>query len=208
MPRRNLVPLLLLAVLGVATAVFAVVGAASAPTATTIEVQQAAEQTFGSPAGANSWIMELVTSENAGAGTVNGTSQERIIDYVAPDRMVVYDVSGGSAKVAGVLREPAISCVLRSYNAMLQGNGSWTQKGGTYTRTESLADFSARVPDAGATPCSAAPSTRPGQVHQTAVVRSGYLIAARTLIVAPSQGTQGETLVFVKIAGVPVRTLK
>jgi hypothetical protein len=207
MPRRNLVPLVLLAVLTVLTAVFAVVGAASAPTSTTIQVQNAAEQTFGTPTGANSWIMELVTSVNVGVGTANGTT-ERLIDYSAPARMVVYDVSGSSAKIAGVLHQPAISCVLSSYAAMLQGQESWKQKGGTFTRTESLADYSARVPHANGTTCEPVPSSTQGQVHETAILRSDFLVAARAQVVAPTHGTQGETLVFIRIGDVPVRTLK
>jgi hypothetical protein len=207
MPRRNLVPLLLLAVLAVLTAVFAVLGFASAPTATTIQVQNATEQTFGTPTGANSWIMELVTSVNVGVGTANGTT-ERLIEYVAPNRMVVYNVSGRSAKIAGVLRQPAVTCVLSSYSAMLQGEGSWKQKGGTFTRKESLADYSARVPRASGTTCQAVASTTQGQVYETAILRSDYLIAARAQVVVPTHGTQGETLVFVRIANVPVRTLK
>jgi hypothetical protein len=208
MPRRNLIPLLLLAVLVVLTAVFAVVGFASAPSATTIEVQKAAEKTFGTPTGATSWIMELVTSVNVGGGAASGTTQERIVDYVAPDKMVVYDVTGTTAKLAGVLRQPAISCVLSSYTAMLQGDGSWKQEGETYTRTESLADYSARVPRASGSTCTTATTTQQGQVHETAVIRSDYLIAARAQVVVPAHGTQGETLVFVKIGDVPVRTLK
>jgi hypothetical protein len=206
MPRRNLVPLVLLAVLAVLTAVFAVVGAAAAPTATTIQVQNAAAKTFGTPAGTNSWIMELITSANVGTG--NGTTQERIIAYSAPTRMVVYNVGGSSAKLAGVLHQPAISCVLSSYSAMLQGQGAWQQKGGTYTRTESLAAYSARVPHANGTNCEAVTSTTQGQVHETAIVRSDYLVAARAQVVVPKHGTQGETLVFIRIGDVPVRTLK
>lgn len=208
MPRRNLIPLLLLAVLAVLTALFAVLGVRNAPTSTTIQVQNAAEMTFGTPTGANSWILELITSVNVGVGTANGTT-ERLIDYSAPDRMVVYDVSGNSAKIAGVLRQPAVSCVLSSYAAMLQGPASWTQKtGGTFTRTESLSEYSARVPRPSGTTCQAVANTSQGQVHSTAIIRSGYLIAARARVVAPTQGVQSETLVFVRIGNVSVRSLK
>jgi hypothetical protein len=207
MPRRNFVPLMLLAVLAVLAAGFAVLGAMSAPTSTTIQVQNAADKTFGTPTGANSWIMELVTSVNVGVGTANGTT-ERLIDYSAPDRMVVYDVSGSSAKIAGVLRQPAVSCVLSSYSAMLEGEASWNQKGSTFKRTESLADYSARVPRASGATCKAVASTTQGQVHETAILRSDYLVAARAQVVAPAHGSQGETLVFIRIGNVPVRTLK
>ncbi len=208
MRRRNLIPLLLLVVLAVLTAVFAVLGAASAPTATTLQVQNAAEKTFGTPTGANSWILELITSVHVGVGSVNGTTQERIIDYSAPARIVVYDVAGTSAKLAGVLHQPAVSCVLSSYAAMLQGQGSWKQAGETYTRTETLEDYSARVPRSNGATCEPVTSTTQGEVHETAVLRSGYLVVARVQVVVPSHGTQSETLVFVRIGDVPVRTLK
>ncbi|HUE07188.1 MAG TPA: hypothetical protein VMP41_07155 [Acidimicrobiales bacterium] len=208
MPRRNLVPLLLLAVLAVLTAGFAVWGFTLAPTATTIQVQNATQKTFGTPTGANSWIMELVTSVNVGVGTANGTT-ERLIEYAAPNRMVVYNVSGSSAKIAGVLGPSDISCVLKSYSAMLQGDASWNQKGGTFTRTESLADYTARVPQKSAGgACVPVTSTTGGQVHETAILRSDYLIASRAQVVVPTHGTQGETLVFVRIGKVSVRTLK
>jgi hypothetical protein len=201
--------LLLLAVLTVLTAVFAVFGARSAPTSTTIQVQNATAKTFGTPAGANSWTLELITSVNVGSGTANGTN-ERLIVYSAPVRMVVYDVSGSSARIAGVLRQPAVSCVLSSYAAMLQGQVSWVQKGETFKRTETLADYSSRVPHANAsgTSCQPVASTTQGQVRETAVLRSDYLIAAQARVVAPSHGTQSETLAFIKIGTVPVRTLK
>jgi hypothetical protein len=207
MPRRNLIPLVLLAVLTVLTAFFAVIGARKAPTATTIQVQNAAEKTFGTPTGANSWILELITSVNVGFGTANGTT-ERLIDYFPPNRMVVYNVSGSSARLAGVLHQPAITCVLNSYTATLQGSGSWTQKGATFTRTESYADYSGRVPRPHGATCEAVASTAPGQVHETAIIRSDYLVAARVRLVVPTQATQGETLVFIRIGKVPVRTLK
>jgi hypothetical protein len=50
------------------------------------------------------------------------------------------------------------------------------------------------------------------------IVRSGYLVAARVRIVVPPQtlnsgqtaasGTETETLLFIEIGGVPVRTIK
>jgi hypothetical protein len=208
MPGRNLVPLLLLAVLAVLTAVFAVIGAASAPTSTTIQVQNAADKTFGTPTGANSWIMELGISQTVGGGSGNGSTQLRVIRYIAPTRMVVYDVVGNTLRVAAELRPSAISCVLRSYAAMLQGQGSWKQKGEKYTRTESLADYSARVPSGNGTTCEAVASTAQGQVHEIAVLRSDYLVAAQAQVVVPTRGTQGETLRFLKIGDVLVRTLK
>jgi hypothetical protein len=207
MPRRNLIPLLLLAVLVVLSAVFAVVGFAAAPTATTIQVQNATEMTFGTPTGATSWLLELITSVKVSGAGGAAQTQERLVKYVAPDRMLVYDVTGTRATLAGELGQPAIACVLSSYTALLQGHGSWQQKGETFTRTESVADYSARVPVAGAT-CAPMASTVQGQVHETAVIRANYLVATRALVVIPTRGTQGETLAFVRIGDIPVRTLK
>jgi hypothetical protein len=64
------------------------------------------------------------------------------------------------------------------------------------------------VPHANGTNCEAVTSTTQGQVHETAIVRSDYLVAARAQVVVPTHGTQGETLVFIRIGAVPVRTLK
>ena len=216
MPRRNLIPLVILAVLAVLTAVFAVVGAASAPTATTIQVQNATDKTFGSPTGATSWLMDLLNTVNTGVGSTSGTT-ERLLDYIAPDRIVVYDV-GTTTKIEGVVTQPAVSCDVRSFVAMLGGQASWSEQGDTYARTESLADYSARVPRTGRGTCEPVSSSARGQVHETAIIRSDYLVAARFQFVVPSQtlpsglpathGTQGETMVFIEIDGVTVRTLK
>jgi len=207
MPRRNLVPLVLLAVLVVLTAVFAVFGARSAPTSTTIQVQNAAEKTFGTPTGANSWIMELVTSVNVGVGTANGTTA-RVIKYIPPKRMLVYNVNGTSATIAGVLHQPAVSCVLKIYSSMFEGEGSWKQQGGTFTRMESLADYSARVPQGNGSTCVAVASATSGKVHETATVRSDYLVKMRVVVDTPAHGTEGELLNFLKIGNVRVSTLK
>jgi hypothetical protein len=216
MPRRNLIPLALLAVLIVATAVFAVLGAAAAPNATTVTVENATAKTFGSPTGSISFLMDLVTTVSSGAksGTL---SQERLVDYQAPDRMVVYQV-GTSVKTPSVIPQSEISCTLSVYTAMLEGPAAWNAKGDNYTRTETLADYSARVPRTGGTTCTPQEITAQGQVHETAVIRSGYLVAARVKVVVPSQtlrtgqtaahGVEGQTMIFVEIGGVPVRSIK
>jgi hypothetical protein len=216
MPRRNLIPLVLLAVLAVGTAVFAVVGQASAPNGTTITVQNATAKTFGSPTGANGFLMDLVNTLSSG-GKAGTLSQTRLIDYVAPDRLVIYPV-GTKSKVPTVLQQPAISCVLSAYTAMLQGPTAWNANGDTYTRTESLVDYTARVPRTGGTTCEPQALHAQGNVDETVVIRSGYLVAARVRIAVPPQtlrsgqaashGIEGETLVFIKIGGVQVRSLR
>jgi hypothetical protein len=216
MPRRNLIPLLLLAVLVVGTAVFAVVGQATAPNSTTITVQNATAKTFGSPTGATSFLMDLVNTLSTGTKTGN-VSQTRLLDYTAPDRLLIYPVGTGS-KVPTVLRQPAISCALSAYTAMVQGPTAWNADGGTYTRNESLADYTARVPRTGGTTCEPQAVTARGTVAETVVIRSGYLVAARVRIVVPPQalpsgqtaanGVEGETIVFIQIGSVQVRSLK
>jgi hypothetical protein len=216
MPRRNLIPLLLLAVLIVGTAVLAVVGQASAPNSTTITVQNATAKTFGSPTGTTSFLMDLVNTLSTGTKSGN-VSQTRLLDYTAPDRLLIYPVGTGS-KVPTVLRQPAISCALSAYTAMVQGPAAWNANGGTYTRNESLADYTARVPRTGGTTCEPQAVTARGTVAETVVIRSGYLVAARVrIVVAPqtlpsgqtaTNGVEGETLVFIQIGTVQVRSLK
>jgi hypothetical protein len=220
MRRRNLIPLVILAVLGVATAAFAVIGARATPDITTITVQNASTMTFGSPTGSTSFLMDLVTTVSSGSSS--GTlSQQRIVDYLPPNRMVVYEV-GSTTKIAGVLRQPGIDCVLRSYTAVLSGSGSWNQKGQSFTRTETLAEYSSRVPRTQGVgrqlTCEPVTSTAQGQVHETVVLRSDYLVGTRVRVVVPSQtlsngsaashGIQGETLVFIEIDGKSVRAMK
>jgi hypothetical protein len=101
---------------------------------------------------------------------------------------------------------------------MLQGPTEWTQNGDSYRRTESVADYTARVPSTVGTKCEPRPLSAHGQVTQTVLVRSDYLVAARVRIVVPPQtlkngrtaasGTETETLLFIEIGGVPVRTIK
>ncbi len=224
MPRRNLVPLAILAVLGLATAGFAVIGARAAPDITTITVQNASAKTFGTPTGSTPFLMALVSTASSGGG--GGTlSQQRLVDYLPPNRLVVFE-TGSTSRIAGVVRQPGISCVLDSYTATVGGSTPWneegqTQKGQTYTRTESLAEYSARVPrvlGAGSSArCVAVPSSAQGQAYETVVIRSGYLVDSGVRVVVPSQtlsggrtathGVQGETLVFIEIDGKSVRSM-
>lgn len=216
MPRRNLIPLALLAVLAVGTVVFAVIGFAAAPTATTISVQNATATTFGSPTGSTSFLMDLVSTLASGPQSA-ALSQEHLVDFIAPDLMRVAPV-GTRSKTVTVLHEPAVSCALHAYAAMLAGSTSWAQKNDTYTRTETVAAYSARVPSAVGSVCEPQPVTASGQVYETAIIHSGYLVAARVRIVVPPQtlssgrtaahGVETQTMVFIEIGGVLVRTLK
>ncbi len=216
MRRRHLIPLALLAVLGVLTLLFAVLGASSAPSAATLTVQNAAGETFGTPSGSTSFVMDLVDTVTAGAST-RTLAQVRQIDYVPPNRMAVYQVGSRPPRLLAVLGQAAITCTLSAYTTLVGGPTPWVPSGGAYTRTESLGDYSARVPHVTPSSCAPRPSAVRGEVHEKAVIRAGYLIGVRLTVVVPPQtlptggaaahGTEGETVVMVRINGTPVRAL-
>jgi len=212
--RRNLIPFALLAVLALATLGFAVLGASSAPGAATLTVQNASTETFGSPTGSTSFAMEVVSTLSAGAGT--GTiTQARLIAYVPPQHMAVYQVTGKSTRLLAVLDQSAITCALSAYTSIVAGTTPWTANSSTYTRTETLAAYSARVPRTTGPSCSPQPTTVSGRVLEIAVVRSGYLISVRLTVVVPPQklsngteaahGAESEALVLLRINGTPTR---
>jgi|HubBroStandDraft_6_1064221.scaffolds.fasta_scaffold260151_2 hypothetical protein len=216
MPRRNLVPLALLGVLAVLALAFAVFGASSAPSGATLTVQNGSTKTFGSPTGSTSFTMDLVASVSSGAGT-GSVTQVRQIRYTPPRRMAVYQVTTTTTRLAGVLNPAAIPCALSSYTAVVGGSTPWTPGANAYTRTESLADFSTRVPNVSSTSCAPHPSTVHGSVHERASVRAGYLVGVRLTIDVPPQklangtsaasGSEGEALVMLQINGTPTRHL-
>jgi len=216
MSRRNLIPLVLLAVLAVLVLVFAAVGASSAPGSATIAVQNATGETFGAPPGTTSFSMRLVASIAAAAGSAS-ISQTRLIAYTPPGRTAVYEVSTATRLIA-LLGEQGSQCALSAYTSIVGGPVAWNARGaGSYTRTESLADYSGRVPDATGTTCSPRPSAVRGTVAEVADLKSGYLVSVRLTVVVPPQklangsaathGVEGETLNLLKIDGRPTSAL-
>ncbi len=216
MPRRNLVPVAILAVLAVLTLLFAILGASSAPSGATVAVQNASVETFGSPTGSNSFAMDVVSSVSAGAGT-GAITQVRLVGYVPPARMAVYQVVGSRTRLIGVLDPTAIDCALSAYTAVVSGSTPWTLTGSTYTRTESLAAYSSRMPRPSGSSCEPKPSSVQGQVHERAAVRSGYLVGVHLTVDVPAQklsngrqavhGDESEALVLLRIKGIPTRSL-
>jgi hypothetical protein len=215
-PRRNLVPFALVGVLLVLTAVFAVLGATSAPSGATVAVQNGSSKTFGSPTGSTSFAMDVVTSVAAGSGAPAAT-QVRLVAYTPPSRMAVYQV-GPTTKLLGLLSQDAIDRDLSVYSALVGGSTPWTSAGdNTYQRTESLADYSARVPRAAPGSCLPVQVAVHGQVEERAVVRSGYFVAMRLTVVVPPQrlangqpaphGVEGQALVLTKVNGTRTRSL-
>jgi len=215
-PRRTLVPLVLLSVLGLGALAFAVLGASSAPSGATLSVQNASTRTFGSPTGSTSFAMDLVTTISA-AGSTGTISQVRRIDYRPPDRMTVYREVGSGSKLIAVLSPSAITCSLSTYTAIVGGSTPWTGNGAAYTRTESLATYDARVPHATANSCLPRSTTVQGQVQERAAVRGDYLVAVRLTVVVPAQtlsngrpaahGVEEQALVMLEIGGASTRTL-
>jgi hypothetical protein len=210
MPRRNLIPLVLLAALAVLAVVFALVGASSAPGSATLAVQNATGETFGAPPGTTSFSMSLVASIGAATGSAS-ISQTRLITYAPPGRTAVYQV-GTTTRLIALLGEQGSQCALSAYTSIVGGPVAWNARGtGSYARTESLADYSGRVPYATGTTCSPRPSTVHGTVAEVADVKSGYLVSVRLTVVVPPQrlangsaaahGVEGEAINLLKIDG-------
>jgi hypothetical protein len=214
-PRRNLIPFALVGLLGLLTVLFAVLGASSAPSGATLTVQSASSRTFGSPTGSTSFAMDIV---NTLSTTRTGTlTQVRQVGYVPPDRMAIYQVVGTQTKLLAVLDQAAITCALRAYTAIVGGTTPWTGSGTTYTRTESLAAYTGRIPRTTSASCAPQATSTQGQVLEKAVINSGYLVGVRVTVVVPAQrlssgqqvahGVEGEALVVLQIDGVAVHNL-
>ena len=216
MPRRNLIPLLLLALLGVGSLAFAVLGASSAPSGATLQVQNGSARTFGTPTGSTSFSMDLVNTISTG-GNRGTISQVRQVDYRPPSHMAVYQVTGSSSKLIAVLSPSAAACSLKTYTAIVGGSTPWTPSGKAFVRTESLATYDARVPAPTASTCAPRSSTVQGTVKERAAVRGGYLVGVRLTVVVPPQtmqngqkatsGTENQALVLLEINGTKTSTL-
>jgi hypothetical protein len=215
MPRRNVIPLVLLAVLGVLTALFAALAVSASPGSATVTVQNASGATFGSPTGAASFSMNLINTLSSGPNT--GTlTQARLIDYVPPDRMAVYQ-AGPRRTLLAVLSPAAVTCALSGYGTIVGGTTPWTAEGTGFGRTESLMTYSARVPHPVGRTCEPKPTPVHGQVFETAVVKGGYLVNLHLTIVVPPQtlddgtqaahGIEGETLQLLQVNGTPTSAL-
>jgi hypothetical protein len=216
-PRRNLIPFALLGALVILALVFAVVGQTSAPNRDTLAVQNATSATFGDPAGSNSFSMNLSLSLS-GSLRSRELSQERLITYRSPSQLIVSQRVGAVTHRVAVLGPNAIPCVLRAYTSIVGGDTAWTTDGTTYTRDESLADFSARVPHSSATTCAPQPSAVHGSVAERALLKSGYLVDLTFIVSVPAQHradgrpatpglVEGERLQLLTIGGTAVANL-
>jgi hypothetical protein len=215
-PRRNLIPFALLGVLAVLALVIAVVGQTSSPNRASLAVQNATNATFGDPAGSVSFSMNLTNSLSASLHA-SSISQERLISYRAPSRLTVYQRVGTSAQRIAVLGPSAIPCVLSAYTSIVGGSTAWNANGTTYTRDESLADYSARVPHSSGGTCAPEPSAVHGTVAERAILKSGYLVDLTLIVSVPAQrladgrpashGIEGERIQLLTIGGTSVADL-
>jgi len=209
-PRRNLIPLALLAVLALGGLGFAVLGASSAPSGATLTVQNGSVRTFGTPTGSTSFVMDLLNTIATG-GSKGTTSQVRQVDYKPPARLAVYQQTGSSSKLIAVLSPSAAACSLSTYTAVVGGSTPWTPNGTAFVRTETLAEYDARVPAPTATTCVPRASMVQGTVKERAAVRGGYLVGIRLTVVVPPQklangqpaasGVENQALVLLEING-------
>jgi hypothetical protein len=203
-PQRNLIPFVLLAVLGVGGLGFAVLGASSAPSGATLTVQNASVRTFGAPTGSTSFSVDVVDSRST-------STLVRQVDYKPPDRMTVYQEVGSSLSFKANLAPSAITCTLSTYTAIVGGSTPWTASGAAFVRTETLATYDARVPVSAGATCVPRQSTAQGTVKEKAAVRAGYLVGVRVTALVPPQklangqaalsGTQTQALVLQEING-------
>jgi len=215
-PRRNLIPFALLAVLAILALVFAVVGQTSSPNRASLAVQNATNATFGDPAGSVSFSMNLTNSLSASLHA-SSISQERLIAYRAPSRLTVYQRVGSSAEPIAVLGPTAIPCVLSAYTSIVGGSTAWNANGTAYTRDESLAEYSARVPHSSGSTCAPVPSAVHGTVAERAILKSGYLVDLTLIVSVPAQqltdgrpashGIEGERIQLLTIGGTSVANL-
>jgi hypothetical protein len=163
--RRRSVPLALLAVLTLLTVGAAVLALTMAPNSADLAVHNATAETFSGP----QFSLQLIDTVAAASGT---SQTVRVVDYRAPDRMVVYRATP-TLHLAASLHGREITTAINQYLAVTGGSTNWVRHGSLFSRTESLRAFEAGQQAAGQPEATGASGT----VAQTAIVRGGYLVA-------------------------------
>lgn len=200
--------------MGLLALAFAILGASAAPSGATLTVQSASTKTFGSPTGSTTFTLDLVATVSAEAGG-SSLNNVRQVAYAPPHHMAVSLVGNASRTV--LLNQASVTCALATYTSLVGGATPWTPSGTVYVRAETLAQYSARVPNAAGSTCEPRPSTAQGTVHERASVRSGYLVGLRLAISVPPQklgngseataGSESEAIILTRINGTSTRTL-
>jgi hypothetical protein len=203
----RVIPLTLLGTMTLLAGGAAVWAQLDGPDGATITVQNATAATFGQPLGSTSFTMDLASNVSAG-GTKGFISSTRRVLYVSSNDMEVAQtkpVLGPPQRQSKAQTQEA----LRQYGAVTGGVLPWAHSGNALTRTESFTAFSARV-----TP---GEQVADGTVHESVVVRGGYLVLINLRVVVPRQtlsdgavapgGVVIQTYRFLRINGKPALAL-
>ncbi len=174
---RGSIPHILLGLLTALTGGAIALSLLTGPPGANVILQNATAATYGSPLGTTSFTLNLASSVST-SGTSGFITQTRRVVYAPSDGMIVYQTQP-TVKRLGRVPKDGISTVLIQYAAVTGGPSDWTQSGTHLIRTETLGAFSRRV--SGQIPAAH------GMVHETAVVRGGYLVEVTLNVVVPRQ---------------------
>lgn len=182
-PRRNQIPLVLLAVLGVLTAVFAVLAISEVPNSADVTVTNATDATYT----ASSFELDLTYTVQSGPGSGVIKQVHRVL-YKAPNFMLVAQTYP-SVKLLGQIAPKKINSQINGYVEITRGSIGWTQHGSsTFTRTEPLVNLTDRTQPKSV---SSGVSTVTGEVYETAQVQQGFLVSVKLKVIVPNQTLAG-----------------
>ena len=180
MAHHRVIPLLLLAVLGLLTLGFAILALTMSPNSADLAVHNGTDETFS----AHQFSIQLTDTQ---AGTSGKTqSSVRVIDFNAPNHLQVYRASP-QLHLLGSVHGGAVVTAINEYAAVTGGSSGWVRHGSHFDRTETLAAYALRLGQK---------TVANGTVAETAVVRSGYLVAdVLVLRIKNATGPNGQTAV-------------
>jgi hypothetical protein len=200
---RRIIPLVQLGLLTALSVGALVLGLTRSPPSGDVIMANATANTFGSPLGTESLVMDLTYTVSSGPGG-GVLTQVRRINFTAPGHMVVHQTQP-SAKLLGTVPANKIVPTLRGYAKVTGGSTTWVAHADRLNRTESLQTFTRRV--------SAQLSPR-GTVQETADIHDGAFVFVHLKVIVPSQTLAdgqtveaeiiGETLQLRSLNGHPV----
>ncbi len=205
---RKRIPELLLTVMTVLAAGFAVLAVTENPNSADVTVHNATQQSYTS----NSFTLDLIFTVSSGSGS-GVLKQVRQVKYRSPGYMLVSQLSP-TAKVYGRIELGTIGTELKNYESVTGGKIDWVQHGAVFTRTEPLTGYIDRTE-----PQQVAKGVKAvsGVAHETAIIRNGYLISVDVKAIVPNQtvagGQQaagakiGEIYQLVQVNGSPISKL-
>jgi hypothetical protein len=180
MAPHRVIPLVLLAVLGLLTLGFAVLALTMSPNSADLAVHNGTDETFS----AQQFSIQLTDTQANSQGTAQ--SSVRVIEFTAPNRLQVFQASP-KLHLLGSVHGRALVTAITEYAAITGGSTGWVRHGSHFDRSESLTAYAQRLGQK---------SVATGTVAETAVVRSGYLVAdVLTLHIKSATGPNGPTAV-------------